>query len=322
MRRFDKLKNIREKNKSIEKEYLLETASLTSKSYRNRLLIESVMNSDDEEQLFNRFILEACEEHGVNIEEIINENEYEINISNNGRIDEAGVAILSAAAILSGGKVIEILGSLITKIVNYLRRKGIMKGDQISKKNIGEETGSWFQKIVKKTFEKLAWLILKPIAHTIAAIYQFNNRSTTAKGQKEIHANSKQIINKLSNKGLIENVASALFYAAIVFVGIKGAAEIHTFLFGTGQGALAAVFELITTGAKLYEVILFMISFFLTTFVQKYKNYNPSKLAHTLADCLENPGGVRQTIDKLKQYSSKEKSSELGDCINKKMGEH
>lgn len=320
MRRFDKLKNIREKNKSIEKEYLLETASLTSKSYSNRLLIESVMNSDDEEYLFNRFILEACEEHGVKIEEIINENG--INISKNGRIDEVGFAIAGAAAILSGGKVIEILGSLITKIVNYLRRKGIMKGDQIIKKNIGEKTGGWFQKIVKKTFEKLAWLILKPIAHIIAAIYQFNNRSSTFKGQKEIHANSKQIINKLSNEGLIENVASALFYSAIVFVGIKGAAEVHTFLFGNGQGALAAVFELITTGAKLYEVILFMISFFLTTFIQKYKNYNPSKLAHSLADCLENPGGVRQTIDKLKEYSSKEKSSALGDCINKKMGEH
>jgi hypothetical protein len=45
-----------------------------------------------------------------------------------------------------------------------------------------------------------------------------------------------------------------------------------------------------------------------------------TKLAHTLAHCLENPGGVRDLIKKIKSIGKKK--SEFGECINKSLGEH
>ena len=283
----------------------------------NSLINESIVKIK-EEDIFDKWLLESFEENNINIEQIIKEND--IHISEKENVNEAGLIALTAAGVLSGGKVIEVLGSLITKIVNYLRRKGIMKGDQIVDKNALEKIGSWLQKQVMKLFKGIAKIILVPVSELVAAIWEFNNRAGSKEELKDIQTKSREIAQKINNEELIENIASSLFYAAVVYVGVKGAKEIHTFLFGEGVGALTAVFELITTGAKLYEVVLLIIAVILTTFIQKYKNMDSTKLAHTLAHCLENPGGVRDLIKKIKSIGKKK--SEFGECINKSLGEH
>jgi len=311
MRRFDKLKNISKKNKSIEKEYLLETASLTSKSYRNRLLIESVMNSDDGEQLFNRFILEACEEHGMNIEEIITEND--INISHKGNINESLLG-LGVAFALSGGKAMQLMGSAIRKMVNFLKRKGIIKGDKLVEPNNVEKLGKWLQEsVVMGFFRAAAAFLLVPIAGLVGAVSAFTSPDNVNKR-----------VEKIAGDEVINGLASALFYGAVVVVGVQGGIELWKFYTGGhGHGIFATTVELLTEGAKIYEVGLLLIATFLTKFVDAFKKYDITKLSHGIGECLENPGGVRKLVSSIKSvFSSEEKSANFSECIAKKMGEH
>jgi hypothetical protein len=311
MRRFDKLKNIHKKNKSIEKEYLLETASLTSKSYRNRLLIESVMNSDDGEQLFNRFILEACEEHGMNIEEIITEND--INISHKGNINESLLG-LTAAGVLSGGKAMQLMGTAIRKMVNFLKRKGIIKGDKLVEPNKVEKLGKWLQeKIVMGFFRAAAAFLLVPIAGLVGAVSAFTSPDKMNKR-----------VDKIAGDEAINTLASALFYAAVITLGVQGGIELwKLYTGGHGHGIFATTVELLTEGAKIYEVGLLLIATFLTNFVDAFKKYDITKLSHGIGECLENPGGVRKLVSSIKSvFSSEEKSANFSKCIAKKMEEH
>lgn len=303
MRRFDKYQNMIKKNILIEQRYLNEMCSL-NQNY-------------DEKNLLNRWVLESLKENDINIAQIIKENN--IDIDSKESVNEAGLIALTAAGVLSGGKVIEVLGSLIKKMVNYLRRKGIMKGDQIVDKNGLEKFGEWIQKQVMNLFKGIVKLILAPIAEIVSSVWLFHQGADTAEKQQANKDKAKEIYNKINNENLIENIASALFYAAVVFAGIEGAKQIHAFLFGGGPGIFTAVFELITTGAKIYEIILLIVAVILVTFIQKYKNINPAKLAHSLDDCLGSPGGIRQL---LKKMSSMAKDTKFSECINQTLGAH
>jgi len=307
MRRFDKKANMVKANLLAEQRYL--------KS--NSLINESILKIEEEKHLFDKWLLESLKENNINIEQIIKESN--IDIEDKDSVNEAGLIALTAAGVLSGGKVIEVLGSLIKKMVNYLRRKGIMKGDQIVDKNGLEKFGQFIQKQVMKLFKGIVKIILAPIAEVVSSVWLFNQGADTAEKQKANKDKAKEIYNKINNEKLIEDIASALFYAAVVFVGIQGAKEIHAFLFGGGPGIFTAVFELITTGAKLYEIVLLIVAVILTTFVQDYKNINPKNLAHSLDNCLESPGGVRALIKKMKSVSKDVKFSE---CVNKSLGQH
>ena len=322
MRRFDKLKNIREKNKSIQQEYLLETSSLTSKSYKNQLLIESIISTNDEEYLFYRFILEGCNEEGINISQIIIENN--INISHKKDIHEAGLG-LGLAVALSGGKAMQLIGVAIKKLINYLKRKGIMKGGQIVKKNILEKWGEkWQNKIIMGFFRGVSKMILIPISEIVGAVSLFINPSSTAKGQKEMRNNSQQLTEKISSEEAIESLASALFYGAVVILGVQGGVELWEFFTGGGEhGIFTPAVEILTSGAKLYEVILLLLAIFLSNYVDSYKKYDSKKLAHGVGECLENPGGVRKLLSSIKNVvSSKEKSANFSECIANSMGGH
>ena len=208
----------------------------------------------------------------------------------------------------------QLIGTAIRKMVNFLKRKGIIKGKKIVDPNGIERLGNWLQKkVVMGFFRGAAAFILTPIAGLVGAVSSFTNPDNVNKR-----------VEKIAGDEAINGLASALFYGAVVVVGVQGGIELWKFYTGGhGHGIFATTVELLTEGAKIYEVGLLLISTFLTTFVEAFKKYDITKLAHGVGECLENPGGVRKLASSMKSvFSSEEKSANFSECIAKSMGEH
>jgi len=95
MRRFDKKANMVKANLLAEQRYL--------KS--NSLINESILKIEEEKHLFDKWLLESLKENNINIEQIIKESN--IDTEDKDSVNEAGLIALTAAGVLSGGKLLK-----------------------------------------------------------------------------------------------------------------------------------------------------------------------------------------------------------------------
>jgi len=300
MRRHDKIKNIQKANLLNESLYLVKK----NPSY----LIERIMaideNDTENKNLINKFLFESMIENGLSLDEFINESVVDINEDGELLTESLAVGLL-----LASGKLLDVIGVLFKKIYNWMVKKGWIDGKEI-KKTMLEEAGEWIhENIVMGIFKVIATTLLG----TIGAFVGVVNAVTNPKGD---------IVNQVVNDENINNLAATLFYATITIVGAQGLMTVaHSAIHGSH--ILHGVIEAVTTGTKLYEIILLVLAFYSALYIESYKPFKNRipALAHAYGECME---GDKNIYNVIKSVPKKIKAGDTAqiECVNHHLNIH
>ena len=295
MRRYDKIKTIQKANIITENLYLVNK----NPSY----LIENILsiNEDDfdNKNLINKFLFESMIEHGIKLDEIINEGKQILN---------EGLAI---GLILASGKLLDIIGVVFKKIYNFFVKRGWIKGDQIEKTYL-EKAGEWIhENLIMGIFKIIATTLLATIGGFVGVVQVLANPKSNG-----------DLVNKIVSEENIKNLAATLFYVSIVIVGAKGLMTVFEAA-SHGTHLLHGVTEAITSGTKFYEVILLLVAFYSAIYVDPYKPFRNRipDLAHAYGECLE---GDKNIYNVLKSLPKKIKAGDKQqiECVNHHLNIH
>jgi len=300
MRKFDKIKNIQKANLINERLYLTKK----NPSY----LIESIMaineNDFENKNLVNKWLFESMIENDLSLDGVINENILDIN--EDGKLLNESIVVSS---ILASGKLLDVIGVLFKKAYNYFVSKGWIKGNQIEK-TVLEKAGEWINEhIVMGIFKAIATTLLGVIAGFIGVVSAFSKGNT-------------DVVNKIVTEENIKSLAVTLFYAAIVIVGAQGLMAVaHSIAQATHM--LHGVVESVTTGTKIYELILLVLAFYSTLYIEPYKPFRNRipDLAHAYGECLEGDKNVYNVIKSFPKTVKGGNTTQI-ECINHHLNIH
>lgn len=302
MRRFDKTKNMQKANLINESLYLVNKNPL--------YLIEGVMAIDDDdfenENLINKWLFESMIECGVNLENLIAEGKEVITES----LIAAGIGVL-----LATGKFIDVIGVLFRKIRNQMVKWGWLGQDAKTwDKTKAEEFGDWWkEKIIDPIFKAAARVLLGVVGIGV----------TTFLGVMNPNEN-KDYMAEIMTEQNISDVAAVLFYGTITALSLTAVFGGIASLVHHGQ-IWAAVAEKLATGTKFYEIMLLIVAFFFTMFIEVYKPFKTKlfDFSHALGECLE--GNSFMKILKGIGKAANSQKEKIVSCVNHHLhvgGEH
>lgn len=303
MRKYDKIKNIRKANLINENLYLLKNNPL--------YLVEAIMAIDENDfenkNLVNKWLLESMVENDLALDGVINENVLHIN-EDKELLNES----LVIGTILASGKLLDVIGVLFKKIYNFFVKKGWVNGNQIEKTKF-EEAGEWIHnKIVMGLFKVIATALLGTLGAFISSV----NMVVDPNGSNNTS------FNEVVSEENVKNLAATLFYASITIVGAQGLMTVANSAIH-GSHILHGVIEGVTTGTKLYELILLILAFYSVTYVEPYKPFKGRipDLAHAYGECME---GDKNIYNVIKSIPSKIKSGDTAqiECVNHHLNIH
>jgi hypothetical protein len=175
-----------------------------------------------------------------------------------------------------------------------------------------EEAGEWIhENIVMGIFKVIATTLLGTIGAFVGVVNVFTN----PKGNGNI-------VNQVVNDENINNLAATLFYATITIVGAQGLMTVaHSAIHGSH--ILHGVIEGVTTGTKLYEIILLVLAFYSALYIESYKPFKNRipALAHAYGECME---GDKNIYNVIKSVPKKIKAGDTAqiECVNHHLNIH
>lgn len=301
MRKYDKIKNIKKANLINENLYLLKNNPL--------YLVEAIMAIDENDfenkNLVNKWLFESMVENDLSLDGVINENVLHIN-EDKELLNES----LIIGSILASGKLLDVIGVLFKKIYNFFVKKGWISGNQI-KKTGAEEAGEWLhEKVVMGLFKVIATTLLGTLGAFISGVNMV------------VDPNNKTSFNDVVSEENVKNLAATLFYASITIVGAQGLMTVANSAIH-GSHILHGIIEGVTTGTKLYELILLILAFYSVTYIEPYKPFKSRipDLAHAYGECME---GDKNIYNVIKTIPSKIKSGDTAqvECVNHHLNIH
>ncbi|MEI6879784.1 MAG: hypothetical protein WCK82_00380 [Bacteroidota bacterium] len=295
MRSYDKIKNIQKANLITENLYLVNK----NPSY----LIENILSIDENDfenkNLINKFLFESIIENGIELDDLITENKEVINES------------IVIGAVLASGKLLDVIGVVFKKIYNFFVKKGWIKGNQIEKTYL-EKAGEWIhENLIMGVFKIIATTLLGTIGGFVGVVQVLANPKSNG-----------DLVNKIVSEENIKNLAATLFYASITIVGAQGLMTVaHSAIHGSH--ILHGVIEGVTSGTKLYELILLVLAFYSASYIEPYKPFKNKipALAHAYGECLEGDKNIYNVIKSLPKTIKAGDTSQI-ECVNHHLNIH
>ena len=295
MRRYDKIKNIQKVNLLNETLYLVNKNPL--------YLIENILSIDennfDNKNLIDKFLLESMIENGIKLDDLITEGKEMLNES------------LAVGAILASGKLLDVIGVLFKKIYNFFVKRGWIKGKEIKKTEL-EKAGEWIHKnLIMGIFKVIATTLLGTIGAFVAVVQAFGNTKSNG-----------NLVNKIVSEENINSLAATLFYVCITIFAAQGLMTVvHSALQGTH--ILHGVIEAVTSGTKLYELLLLILAYYSATYIEVYKPFKNriSDLAHAYGECMEGDKNIYNVIKSVPKTIKAGNTSQI-ECVNHHLNIH
>jgi hypothetical protein len=317
----------------MESNLRLEREFINSKSITvNDFILENISESQ-----YISMLKESCDELGIEYDNQLNEER--------GLITEAAFTLMAISAALASGKLVDLIGSLFRKAWNFISKQ-IAKKSKTCKEVPKDERGecaeallasgkgpkilgkTWFEQLGEWVHENIILTLFRGVAIVLLeaaqGIFSFGKKSDKKSDevQQDYYGGPKGTYiegGKWSDDDkLIEKVANTLFYATITIVGTLGLKG----LIAHGMHGLATftgILEGVTTGTKIYELILLIIAIVV---IKKglVKSSDTSGVAHTLGECLEGGGEIGKIFKQVKKMKKDDSySQKVITCLNKSL---
>ena len=207
----------------------------------------------------------------------------------NGHKLNEGIVAGTISSALAAGKLLDLLGSGIKKLMGFLVRKGwLSKDGKTFKKsetvsNWLKEKGEWWTNKVMSFFNWVAGIIIKIV-----------------KGNVKQNPNIDE--NKIDETK--ENLGLLLFYLTITGFGLYAIMNL------SHVGVALKVIEGIAVSVKAYELGAVVVGYIMYMVVDELRKYSIKKVIHTLEDCVED---VTHSVIKFEDNT---------ECTLEKIDEH
>lgn len=208
------------------------------------------------------------------------------------------------SSILSGGKLLEIIGQCFRHLVNWAKRIGIIGGEKW-KSTYLEKWGIWYSEFLMnwifKPISKILCQSMQPFLHMVESMF-----------------NKGELTNYCTEED-ISGIAGAVFYITLagiltISVGPLGGA-ITTLIIGKLK--VYAVLKTVLSGVKIWEVKHYIMAMFLKK-IKQFQSYSIEDIAHGLTDCHEEHG-----INSSIYYDfTKFNKTKIYDCLLKNLEHH
>lgn len=297
----------KEKEQVLNEVRLLIRKSITEE-YNRKVVNSILLEEDNDENIFFKILTESANEAGINIDELlIKENNI---LSENKKLLTESLTVMIIGGALASGKFLDLVGGLFRKVRNWLIKKGALKGKTWDKSYL-EKAGEWLHEwIIMGFFRVAATAILGVIGGFTAMVGIFINPKIG------------DLIGKIITKENIDSLATTLFYCCVTIFGALGLSGIvHSV--SLGHAIFTPIYEAVTTGTKIYELLWLTLAFFMATFIKDFEPYkgNVKAFAHAITNCSEDHGNgwktMKTVLSKFKKHDFK-----VADCIKKTMASH